>query len=64
MQINNAIVTETNTHIMDSSLIRSKEAMREYLQDLRDHAPEEMAVNQRDIESQIHEWRSHNLLSE
>jgi hypothetical protein len=61
MNFNNAIVTETNTHITDSSLIRSKEAMREYLQDLRDHATEEMAVNQRDIESQIREWRSHNL---
>ena len=29
MNLNNAIVTETNTHITDSSLIRSKEAMRE-----------------------------------
>ena len=61
MNLDNAIVTETNTHINDSCLIRSKEAMREYLEGLRDQSPETMAVNQRDIESQIHEWRSHNL---
>ena len=35
--------------------------MREFLQRLRDEVPEEMAVNQRDLESQIREWRSHNL---
>ena len=35
--------------------------MRAYLQELRDTSSPEMAVNQRDMESQIREWRSHNL---
>lgn len=57
----NAQVTPTNTHIVDSCLITSKEDMRDYLQELRDASAPEMAVNQRDLESQIREWRSHNL---
>ena len=61
MEVSNAIATPTNTHIVDSCSIKSKEAMREFLQRLRDEVPEEMAVNQRDLESQIREWRSHNL---
>lgn len=61
MESNNVIISPTNTHILDSYLIRSKEAMRTYLQELRAIVPPEMAVNQRDIESQVHEWRSHNL---
>ena len=61
MQIDNAIVTPTNTHIADSCLVTSKEDMRAYLQELRDTSSPEMAVNQRDMESQIREWRSHNL---
>jgi hypothetical protein len=35
--------------------------MREYLQELSESVPSEMAVNQRDIESQVREWRAHNL---
>ena len=61
MQITNATTTPTNTHIVDSCSVKSKEDMRAFLQALRDEAPEEMAVNQRDMESQIREWRSHNL---
>ena len=61
MQIDNATTTPTNTHITDSCLVKSKEAMRAYLQELRDAVEPEMAVNQRDIESQVHEWRSHNF---
>jgi hypothetical protein len=61
MQIDNAIVTPTNTHISDSCLVTSKEDMRAFLQELRDTSSPEMAVNQRDMESQIREWRSHNL---
>ena len=61
MNIGNAIVTETNTHINGSCFVRSKEAIREYLRRLRDQSPETMAVNRRDIESQLHEWRSHNF---
>ena len=61
MQTNNAIVTPTNTHILDSCAVRSKQAMRDSLQRLRDEVPGEMAVNRRDIESQVHEWRSHNF---
>ena len=61
MQTNNAIVTETNTHILDSCAVRSRQAMRDYLQRLRNEVPGEMAVNRRGIESQVHEWRSHNF---
>lgn len=57
----NAIVSPTNTHILDSCLVKSKEDMRVYLHRLRDGVPDEMAVNQRDIESQVHEWRAHNF---
>ena len=61
MQITNATTTPTNTHIVDSCSVKSKEDMRAFLQALRDEVPEEMAVNQRDMESQIREWRSHNF---
>ena len=61
MQIDNAITTPTGTHIEDSCLVTSKEDMRAYLQELRDTSSSEMAVNQRDLESQVREWRSHNF---
>lgn len=61
MQIDNAIVTPTNTHIMDSCMVKSKADMRAYLESLREASAPEMAVNQRDIESQVREWRSHNF---
>jgi Tfp pilus assembly protein PilP len=61
MQIDNAIVTPTNTHILDSCKVKSKEDMRQYLQAVRDEASPEMAVCQRDLESMVREWRSHNL---
>ena len=61
MQITNATTTPTNTHIVDSCLVTSKEDIRAYLQKLRDASSPEMAVNQRDMESQVREWRSHNF---
>ena len=61
MEITNATTTPTNTHITDSCLVKSKDAMRAYLEGLRETVDPEMAVNQRDIESQVREWRSHNL---
>ena len=61
MESNNVIISPTNTHILNSYLVRSKEAMRAFLKNLRDTVSPEMAVNQRDIESQVREWRSHNL---
>ena len=61
MQIDNAIITEIGTHIADSCLVKSKEGMRAYLQDLRSKSPEKMAIHQRDLESQVREWRSHNF---
>ena len=61
IDLSNAITTPTNTHIEDSCLVTSKEDMRAYLQELRDASAQEMAVNQRDMESQIREWRSHNF---
>lgn len=61
MQIENAITAPTGTHIEDSCLVTSKEDMRAYLQELRASSSPEMAVNQRDLESQVREWRSHNF---
>jgi len=61
MDIRNATTTPTNTHICDSYIIRSREAMREYLTVLRELFGPEMAVSQRDLESQVREWRSHNF---
>jgi len=59
--VSNAIATPTNTHINDSCKVKSKEDMRQYLQAVRDEASPEMAVCQRDLESMVREWRSHNL---
>lgn len=61
MNLTNAIVTETNTHIPDSCLVNSKEAMRDFLQKLREESSDEMAVCKRDLESQVREWRAHNF---
>ena len=61
MDIGKAKTTTANTHILDSYLVRSKDAIRAYLQGLREQASPEMAVNKRDLESQVREWRSHNL---
>ena len=61
MDPTNATTTPTNTHIVDSCLVKSKEDIRAYLQKLRDTSSPEMAVNQRDMESQVREWRSHNF---
>ena len=59
--INDASLSPTNTHILDSYKVRTKDEMREYLQRLRDIGIEQMAVNRRDMESMVREWRSHNL---
>ena len=61
MNLTNAKATPTNTHIVDSCSVTSKEAMRAYLEDLREEVGPEMAVSQRDLESQVREWRSHNF---
>ena len=61
MTMENAQVIPTNTHIVDSCLVTSKEDIRAYLQKLRDASSPEMAVNQRDMESQVREWRSHKF---
>lgn len=59
--IANAILTTTNTHILDSALVESKDEMRDYLQKVRDQASPDMAVCLRDLESMVREWRSHNF---
>ena len=61
IDLSNAIATSINTHITDSCMVKSKDAMRTYLENLRETSTPEMAVNQRDIESQVCEWRSHNF---
>lgn len=58
--INDASLSPTNTHILDSYKVKSKAEMREYLQRLRDLTID-YAVNRRDLESMVREWRSHNL---
>ena len=55
-----AKLTPTNTHIFNSYMVKSKDEMRDYLRHLRDIAAEN-AVNKRDLESMVREWRSHNL---
>ena len=59
--IENAITSKANTRILDSCMVKSKVEMREFLEKLREQNPSEMAVCQRDMESMIREWRSHNL---
>ena len=51
METENAILTETSTHILNSFLVKTKAEMRAFLEDLRAMMPEQMAVNQRDLES-------------
>ena len=58
--LNDALLSPTNTHIVDSYKVKTKEEMREYLQRLRDIVLHQ-AVNQRDIESMVREWRAHNF---
>ena len=59
--LENAIISPENTKIIDSCIITSKDEMREYLEAVRQHSSLEMAVWQRDMESMLREWRSHNL---
>ena len=59
--IENAITSSENTRIIDSCKMTSKVEMREYLEAVRRQSPAEMAVNRRDLESQVREWRSHNF---
>ncbi len=61
MDIKNAITTPTNTHITDSVTVKTKSDMRHFLTQIRESVSPDMAVCQRDLESQVREWRSHNL---
>ena len=61
MDIANAITSPTNTHIVDSCTVQNKAEMRQYLAQVREAVSEDMAVNQRDMESMVREWRSHNF---
>lgn len=61
ISVSNAITTPTNTHILDSASVKSKEEMRLFLQKVRDQSTPDMAVCRRDLESMVREWRSHNL---
>ena len=61
MNLSNALTAKDGTHIIDSCLVKSKQAMRDYLEQVREMADPEMAVWKRDIESQVHEWRAHNF---
>ena len=61
MDASNATLTSTNTHIVDSYLLKTKDEIRDYLLMLRELGQGQMAVNLRDLESQVCEWRSHNF---
>ena len=61
IDLSNAKTKLDGTHIVDSCFVKSKGAMREYLKKVRESVTPEMAVCQRDIESQVHEWRVHNF---
>lgn len=61
MDTTNAITSPTNTHIVDSCLVKTKADMRHFLAQVRETALPIMAINQRDMESMVREWRSHNL---
>lgn len=61
IDIANATMQENNTHILDSYMVKTKEDMRVYLKKLRDLGMEQMAVNRRDVESMVREWRAHNF---
>jgi hypothetical protein len=50
-----------NTHIIDSAFVKSKKDIRDFLLTLREKCDPDMAVAVRDLESQVREWRVHNL---
>lgn len=54
-------LSHENTHIYDSYLIRSKEEMRAFLQEIREQCDPDMAIAQRSLNSLVSEWRSHNF---
>lgn len=58
---NRVRLTAENTHIIDSYLIKSKDEMRVFLQEIREHCAPDMAVLQRSLSSLVSEWRAHNL---
>ena len=55
------VLSKENTHIYDSHLIRSKEAIRALLISVREQCPEDMAILQRSLPSLVAEWRTHNF---
>ena len=56
-----AILTEENTHIIDSCEVKSREEMVAFLTQLRENASLKMAINQRSMKSLVAEWRAHNF---
>ena len=59
--VENAITCPEKTKVLDSCMLTSKAEIREFLETVRRQSSAEMAVNKRDLESQVREWRSHNL---
>lgn len=54
-------LTQENTHILDSAFIKSRTDIRNFLIAIREQCEPGMAVVARDLESQVREWRVHNL---
>lgn len=61
MDSSKVILSLTNTRILDSFSVKTKDEMRSFLEQVRKTASPDMAVNKRDMESMIKEWRSHNI---
>ena len=54
-------LTKENTHVFDSYLVRSKEDIRAFPEEIREQSDPDMAIMQRTLNSLVAEWRSHNL---
>ncbi len=55
------ILKRDGTHINDSAFIRSRKDIRNFLIALREQCDPGMAVAERDLDSQVREWRVHNF---
>lgn len=55
-------VSENNTTIFDSYLVKSPWDMESIIYYIKAKTTDEYAINRRNIYSMIYEWRTHNLL--
>lgn len=55
-------VSENNTSILDSHLVKKPKDMKSILFCIKNQIAENYAINKRSISSMIAEWRVHNLM--